>query len=355
MFQKAFKPATNLIHGAKGTRRSFVQSPASLFEGATVLKEPNYGLVCPNVDLTKVHDWTQDHANAIKEKIHENKGVICFTNQTDNVGPDHHVHFASLFGDVEVHTAVKGIPGYPEILEIQREKDAEIIFGEQWHSDHSFQGWPASYSFLRVTSETTPYGTNNTQFVNTIDAFRNMSPSLKEILLNLKISHSQIKAYGPDDGTVGGGHKVNSRAAMSQTKGMTLLDWESNQIQDEIHPVVISHPMKNEPAIFISETFTNGIVGMSPSEGMALILMLQNLMTQPENLFEVPHEPNQLTMWDNRQLIHRALVDDNSARRVIQRVSVSSGSRPKPANPYLFAGYAVHNEQSNGKQQASSM
>ena len=46
----------------------------------------------------------------------------------------------------------KGLPGCPEILEIVRERGVSIIFGEEWHSDHSFQPLPASFSFLRATA-----------------------------------------------------------------------------------------------------------------------------------------------------------------------------------------------------------
>ena len=48
-------------------------------------------------------------------------------------------------------------------MEIQRLPTAKVVFGEDYHSDHSFQEYPASYSFLRATNEVSPYGTNNTQ------------------------------------------------------------------------------------------------------------------------------------------------------------------------------------------------
>ena len=70
------------------------------------------------------------------------------------------------FGVPEKHMVANGLPDHPEILEIVREKDASIVFGEEWHSDHSFQPLPASYSFLRATAQVTPYGTNNTEFAH---------------------------------------------------------------------------------------------------------------------------------------------------------------------------------------------
>ena len=64
---------------------------------------------------------------------------------------------------------------------------------------------------------------------------------------------------------------------------------------------------------------------MTHNEGMELIMPLEKHVTQGRYLFEVAYEENQITMWDNRQLVHKGLANDASRRRVIHRVSVSSG------------------------------
>ena len=88
---------------------------------------------------------------------------------------------------------------------------AKVIFGEDYHSDHSFQEFPASYSFLRATNEVSPYGTNNTQFANTIHAYEDLSPLMKELIDGLMVSHSATRAYGDADDDAGkGAHKVNA-------------------------------------------------------------------------------------------------------------------------------------------------
>lgn len=42
----------------------------------------------------------------------------------------------------------------------------------------------------------TPYGTNNTVFANTIDAYEDLSDTMKGIVNKLRVSHSATKAYG---------------------------------------------------------------------------------------------------------------------------------------------------------------
>lgn len=318
------------------------QTPSRLFEGAEPIKVVEtengvrkMGLICPNVDLRKNQEWSAADVAEMKKQLHNHKGVLTFPNQSEELSPHDHVGFASHFGQTEIHTTVKGIPGYPDVMEIQREPTSVVIFGEDYHSDHSFQTHPASYSFLRATNEVTPYGTNNTEFSNTIDAYADLSPLMKKLVRDLWVSHSSTKAYGESNQGAKGGHKGNSLYAMKETKGMVLTN--NPPIPDEHHPVVMVHPESGEPALFISETFTNGIVGMTHEEGMQLILLLQRHCTQDKYIFEVAYEANQVTMWDNRQLIHRGLVNDTSCRRVIQRVSVSSGAIPISLNEWEAA------------------
>ena len=87
-------------------------------------------------------------------------------------------------------------------------------------------------------------------------------------------------------------------------------------------------PGDGRDAVFISETFTNGIVGMTAREGLEMTRLIQNHVTQSQFRVQVAYEPHQLAMWDNRSLIHRGLQDDASAKRVIQRASVSMAAPP---------------------------
>ena len=73
------------------------------------------------------------------------------------------------------------------------------------------------------------------------------------------VSHSATKAYGEKNQGETGGHKDNSLYAMKQTKGMELTG--NAPIPDQHHPVVISHPLHGEPALFISKLSPMGLSG----------------------------------------------------------------------------------------------
>ena len=165
-------------------------------------------------------------------------------------------------------------------------------------------------------------------------AWDSFSDTMKQLLLPLDAYHSAGKAYG--DGAKYGKTTPNSREAMLETSSMTfLVEKEEEIIPDCIHPVVVRHPETGRDAVFISETFTNGIVGMTAREGLEMTRLIQNHVTQSQFRVQVAYEPHQLAMWDNRSLIHRGLQDDTSAKRVIQRASVSMAAPPVATRDFL--------------------
>jgi dTDP-4-amino-4,6-dideoxygalactose transaminase/alpha-ketoglutarate-dependent taurine dioxygenase len=300
---------------------------------AGLTEEPGQvlGAILPAVKIAECHDWTEEDVQVLRDTIIDADGVLAFPNQSEELTVADHVEFTRLFGEPETHAVALGMPGHPEVLEIVREKSATVIFGENWHSDHSFQTYPASYSFLRTTTETPPYGTNNTIFCNTIMAYEALSPSFKRLINGLQIYHSAGKAYNP-------GSEVNSLAAMKQTSSMQLND--EPMMDDVLQPLVTVHPDTGKPTWFCSPTFSGTADGspalcgpdgvqMSHEETDAIMGYIYEHMTKPEFYASIPWHPHQVTMWDNRQLIHKGEVDYTHCRRVVQRVSVGMPAVPQ--------------------------
>jgi len=79
---------------------------------------------------------------------------VVFTNQKPTMTIHDHARFARTMADsegteLEPHAVATGHPDAPEVLEIVREANAHVVFGENWHSDHSFMARTASWSILR--------------------------------------------------------------------------------------------------------------------------------------------------------------------------------------------------------------
>jgi taurine dioxygenase len=281
------------------------------------------GAELPCVDLRQ--DFSKDDFEVLKQASDDAGGVLVFTNQDPSITVHDHVRFARRLAEsdgtcIELHAVSAGLPEAPEVLEIVREADAQVVFGENWHSDHSFHECTASYSILRGVV-VPRLGVNDTLFSSTEDAYDALSSTMQNLLLDLNAFHSGNRAYGA-------GHSGNSRAAMQATQSMRLRDETPILQTDVLQPLVTVHPRTGRRALFASPTFTTHIDGMQPEESKALLRFVYEWIARPDFCTRVSWEPNQVVMWDNRSLSHKGLSDDVSERRIVQRVSIR-GASPK--------------------------
>lgn len=279
------------------------------------------GVELPHVDLTD--DFDYDDIEALKQACDEAGGIVVFTNQKPEMTVHDHVRFARSVADhdntcLEPHGVAAGHKDAPEMLEIVREANAGVVFGENWHSDFSFHDESASYSILRG-AEVPRLGVNDTLFSSVEDAWDALPQEKKDLLIDLRCFHSANRAYGK-------GHGGNSRAAMEKTdtmafkKDMPILDF------DVLQPLVSMHPRTGRLGLFASPTFTTHIEGVSAEENKEILNFVYQWFARPEFCTRVSWQPNQVVMWDNRSLSHKGVADECSERRVVQRVTVRGSS-----------------------------
>lgn len=275
------------------------------------------GVVVPNVDMTS--ELSKDEIEAIEQASAEACGILVFPNQSPSLSMKQQVDFAAQFGPIEPHPVAAAHPEHGDVLEIVREAGARVVFGENWHSDFSFMTYPCSFSFLRATDCMPPRGVNDTLFSNTEAAFDALSPSMQQLLQGLSAYHSANKAYHVDS-------KTNSTAAMAATGSMRMLEEGDEKLRimdnDVLHPLVVVHPLTGRRSVYASPTFTTHIDGMHQDESSALLDFLYRWIAKPQFCNRISWSPHQVTMWDNRSLLHRGLADDVGERRVVHRVSV---------------------------------
>ena len=293
------------------------------------------GWELPNVDLTE--NFTDEDLETLQQASDDAGGILVFTNQKESMTVHDHVRFARRLAEynrteIEPHAVAAGLPEAPEILEIVREATANVVFGENWHSDNSFMARTCSYSILRGT-EVPRLGVNDTLFSSAEDAYDALSPTMQNLLLDLNAYHSANKAYGA-------GHPGNSRAAMEGTLSMRLADDAPILENDVLQPIVVVHPRTGRRGLFASPTFTSHIDGMKPDESRAILSFVYKWIARPEFCTRVSWQPNQVTMWDNRSLSHKGVADDCSEKRVVQRISIR-GDQPKNHRGVAFSGKTV--------------
>ena len=281
----------------------------------------NLGVELPGVDLRQHFD--DDDYEALKAASDAAGGILVLTNQDPTMSVHDHVRFVRGLAEsdgteIEPHAVSAGLPDAPEVLEIVREASAEVVFGENWHSDNSFHAQTGSFSILRGT-EVPRLGVNDTLFSSVEDAYDALSTTMQNLLLDLNAYHSANRAYGS-------GHGGNSRAAMEKTKSMRFREHMPILESDVLQPVVSVHPRTGRRGLFTSPTFTTHIDGMKPDESKAILRFIHEWIARPEFCTRVSWQPNQVVMWDNRSLSHKGIADDCSERRVVQRVSIRGSS-----------------------------
>ena len=230
--------------------------------------------------------------------------------------------FSRRFGPFAEDAYTRGAPGNPEVQPVIKEADERtgFLFGSGWHTDSPFLAKPPAISTLR-SIELPPFG-GDTIWANTALAHLTLSDTMKTMLAPLKVHMSMRKVLAaaqehapPADTPIG---------RLARTKGAaTLPDDIIRKIEGHHHPLVRTHPVTGERALYCDETYTCGIEGMTPAESTPIIEFLVRHITQPAFTCRLRWEPHMFVMWDNRICVHQAFNDYDGYRREMARTTIA--------------------------------
>jgi taurine dioxygenase len=88
------------------------------------------------------------------------------------------------------------------------------------------------------------------------------------------------------------------------------------------HPIVRTHPVTGEKALYVDQTYTRGIEGMTNAEARPLLDFLKEHVSQPAFSCRLRWEPRTFALWDNRLCVHQAFNDYDGFRREMYRTTV---------------------------------
>lgn len=202
-----------------------------------------------------------------------------------------HVEIGTIFGDPYVHPFLEPIPEHEAILKVAKEPDDEAVFGgEHWHADITYENPPSSVSLLySIDVPAEPCG--DTIFANQFAAYEQLSVGLGQTLETLTAIH-------------------------------IYPEMEETEATSARHEVIRTHPISGRKAIFVNAAFVDRFEGWTREESLPLLRQLEAHQTRPEFQCRVTWKNDQLTIWDNRAVLHYAMNDYEGKRRVLQRVTV---------------------------------
>ena len=248
---------------------------------------------------------TDAPVEAIRRAFLEHQ-VIFFRDQ--RLTPAQLMAFARRMGKPVEYPFVKGIEGFPEVIEVKKLEHERHNFGGIWHSDTAYLEIPPMGSML-LAREVPPFG-GDTLFASQYLAYESLSEGMRRLLDGLIAVNSSAKA----DVTRTREDRVKEQEGPFKT-------FEAE------HPVVRTHPETGRKALYVNVAHTVRFKDMTVEESAALLGFLFEHQTKPEFTCRFQWRVGSLAFWDNRCTQHNPINDYHGHRRVMHRITLA-GDRP---------------------------
>jgi len=267
------------------------------------------GALGAEINGIDLKETTLKNFKVINNLLLEHK-VIFFRNQ--KISPEEQLALASLFGPIEQHAYVKGLSQYPEIVRIIKKPNEKNQWGENWHSDVSYNVKPTKAVILK-SIKIPPVG-GDTMFANMELAWETLDEKIKDKVNDKKALHSSLGAE----------FFVNDYEGM---EGNGNHDEYSNE-----HPIVRTHPETKKKILFVNWTYTKNIVGMDKKESNEILNEIFKHQARLDFTCRFQWTENTVAIWDNRSVQHYAIADFFPGRglgyeRIMDRIAIK-GDRP---------------------------
>jgi alpha-ketoglutarate-dependent taurine dioxygenase len=282
---------------------------------------PALGAEVVGLDLSKPLS-AEDEA-AVKQAF-QTYHLLCFRDQVFTA--EEQVAFSELFGPLEVfpekdktkgESTVYNVANVSAVGEQLDPNDHRVIYQKvnlRWHTDSSYRYIPSLASLMygqEVIPEGATGGGGETEFSNMLLAYAALSDEMKARIEPLHMVH--YYEFG--------------RRIYPQLPPVS--HDERIEVPPTCHPLVRVHADRDHArSLFITTNTGNEISGMTLEDGQAFHQELNEYVSSAEFCYKHKWRTNDLVMWDNRVLLHRAKeYDMQRYRRAFRRTTVG-GSAP---------------------------
>lgn len=246
----------------------------------------------------------------IRQQLAEH-GVVFFRDQA--IDEAQHIAFARAIGPIVINRFFAAHRAFPEIALVTKEADQTNNIGGGWHTDHSYDPEPALGSVL-VARELPPQG-GGTAFASMYLAHDALPEDLRRRIEGRRAIHSARHIFGSraaayaDERARAGGRIGNAAAA--------------DELEDVVHPVVITHPLGGRRALYVNPAFTVAIEGLNAEDSRTLLDALYAHALDPRFQAVFHWQPGSVALWDNRATWHYAHNDYHGHRREMHRITIA--------------------------------
>ena len=179
------------------------------------------------------------------------------------------------------------------------------------HPDKGTLAWHTDGSWSRVTGQATiiygevvPPEGGETHFADMVGAYDRLSDAWKQRIAGLRAIH-------------------NLDFSRTRRHAIDLMTEAQRRERPPVdQPIVRTHPETGRKCLYLGD-HAESIVGMPYDDGRALIDELNALAIHPDLSYEHRWQPQELLLWDNRCVLHRATgFDVERHGRVVRRCTV---------------------------------
>ena len=273
------------------------------------------GAEIAGVDIARM---TDEQFEEVRAALFRHK-MIYLRNQKLSHGE--HERFSLRFGPFAEDAYTSGVPDHRNVHPLIKEADdrSEHIFGEGWHTDSPFLPQPPAITMLRSV-QIPPYG-GDTIWCNSALAYRTLSDTYRQMIAPLKVHFSirDVMVSVQNNSMEREGPMANLAKTRSADK---LPDDLVRKIEGSFHPMVRTHPVTGEKALYLDASYAVGIQGMTPEESRPILDFLAEHLVQHAFTCRLRWEPDMVAVWDNRLCVHQAFNDYQGQRREMYRTTV---------------------------------
>ena len=237
-----------------------------------------------------------------------------------------HEAFSLRFGPFAEDAYTSGVPGHRNVHPLIKEADdqSKMVFGEGWHTDSPFLPEPPAITML-YSVQIPPVG-GDTIWANSALAYSLLSDTYRQMIEGLKVHFSMRDVLRAAQEAVELRDTPIGRLAATRNAERLSEDLQ-RKIAGSVHPLVRTHPVTGERALYVDGAYAINIEGMLPEESAPILSFLAGHITQHAFTCRLRWEPETLAIWDNRLCVHQAFNDYQGCRRELYRTTVA-GEKP---------------------------
>jgi taurine dioxygenase len=262
-----------------------------------------FGVRVHGIDLSK--ELTDLEVTQITNLFHIWQ-VLIFPDQS--LTPGSLEKLISYFGQYLKDPYISPIDGFEYVAEVKRTAfEQTSIFAPEWHSDWLHLPSPPAATALYAV-DIPPVG-GDTLFSDQYSAYETLPDELKNIVHKFNGLNSAKHGYSPD-----GAYGTNDLG-----RSMKLTYSESANAT-QLHPLSIVHPCTNKRTLYCNKGYTLDIDGID--HGIDILQQIFEHQQKKEFVYRHKWKKNDLVMWDNRCILHRASGGYAGYDRLLYRITI---------------------------------